>query len=364
MDALRASSKPAAQFPFEQSCVHDQSSYKRALAFKIYYFPSGLGLAKDANILKKTLNELGYECQIIATKPELNWIDKLKEFPSRIIRRFNLFPFYRSIIKICPWKNNTVSIHLETIAFKNLFTSKKNILLPNQELFDRRQFVYMPFIDQVWCKSKLALNIFTELGYNSIYTGFYTELNYQPQYPKKNNSFFTRIGMTPYRGAEKLARIWEKHPEWPTLKMVIPTSMKPAINANNVEFIAPLQNTKDFYLLAESTKFHIYLTEAEGFGHSIVESLSYGAITLITDAAPMNEYADEKSAIMIPADFVGNITLSPRFCSSDSVIEDAIETALRMDNSETEKMLENAALINANLKNSFLDNLKNTIHLL
>ena len=72
MDAIRPLSKLAALFPIRQLFVRNQTVSKHAFIFKIYYFPSGSGLAKDANVLKRKVirggswKDVGYYLQTSA----------------------------------------------------------------------------------------------------------------------------------------------------------------------------------------------------------------------------------------------------------------------------------------------------------
>ena len=53
--------------------------------------------------------------------------------------------------------------------------------------------------------------------------------------------------------------------------------------------------------LQNSHRFHLCLSEAEGWGHYIAEALSVGAITLTCDAAPMNELVTAERGLLVAA---------------------------------------------------------------
>jgi hypothetical protein len=222
----------------------------------------------------------------------------------------------------------------------------------------------MPHLDSLWCKSRLAENIFSQLYYKTDYMGFCTEFD-RVELDESNDShelsFFTRIGLSHNRGAEQLATLWSRHPGWPTLKMVVSRAFQPQVSADNIDYIDHLPSLADFQRLAASTPCHIFLTEAEGFGHLIVESMSRGALVLMTDAAPMNEYADNNSAIMLQAKYAGQLRLSPRFCIDDAVVERAVEQVINMPEEEKIRLTHNAKVVNEKLRTNFYNNLQQLI---
>ena len=319
---------------------------QKPLHFKIYYMATGFGLKKDAAIIQKTLNELGYSCNIIQLRVRKERHTAAARFVFEVLRKINFLYFYNRVRGFSP-SPNCVSLHLETIAYEKLFLNERHVLVPNQEWFDTSTMDLLQFMTSIWCKSRLAQNIFSELNLATEYIGFRSDVENIPvPQVKTRDYFFCRTGMSEFRGAINVIDVWRAHPEWPLLKIVIHPSRRPTHCPVNVEYVDIFPDIKDYYNLAASALFHIYLTEAEGFGHSIVEAMGYGAVVLLTNAPPMNEVANSECAVLIDSYYCGHKRLSPRFAAYPHAVEAAVERVLAMSN-------EDAAIISASAKSQY-----------
>lgn len=326
-------------------------------AFVTIHCPSsGMGLKKDALIIQNALNANSIANQIvyihfgITHKTAFHKLFyKIKEKLSVVTDKIKL---------LLGFKKHHLSIHLEVVMHRHLFRSPTNILIPNQEWCQINPLM-LEKIDLVWCKSRLSEHIFSELGFPVRFIGFQTSIKRLPNLDiERKAEFFTRIGMTKTRGSDQLVDIWSQHPEWPRLNMVVDHSLKPNLSPANVHYVSPIESDDDYFRLVNSFQFHIYVTEAEGFGHSILESMSTGAIVLVTQAAPMTEYANSDSVVMIKAEYAGQMRLSPRFKSSNAQIENAVETALGMKEEDISRMKEHALLVNKKLEAAFIQSIQ------
>jgi hypothetical protein len=313
---------------------------------------SGLGLKKDALIIQRALeikkiqNKIIYiDFGAVPQNPLHKIIFKIKEKIAVVADRLKLLSGLRK---------GHVSVHLEVMMYKNVFMSPVNVLIPNQEWSEINPLICEK-VNVIWCKSRLCETIFSEMGFPVRYIGFQTIINQQPDVNiERKREFFTRIGMTKTRGADQLVDLWSMHPEWPTLNMIIDESLQPKLSPANVKYIRPISSDQDYFALVNSFLFHIYVTEAEGFGHSIVESMSSGALVLVTCAAPMSEYASQENTILITAQYAGQMKLSPRFKSTNEQIKASIIQALSMDDSQITTMQYNAMQVNKLLEKNFV----------
>lgn len=302
--------------------------------FVIYYVPSGMGLVKDAEILSTVLVRLGFDVRVESTPAEVTyplWQQWLLSF----LRKINFILIYKKIIKMVGIKTNTYAIHLENINYKKCFRFERHILIPNQEWFEPHNIHLLRYMTSVWCKSHYAQGIFNELGCKTDYIGFVSQVNsaFIGQ-PKAKDYFFSRSGKSRHRGAELLIQLWARHPEWPLLKIVMHKERIPASYPANVECIVSPVDTEAYHRLASASLLHIYMTETEGFGHSIVEAMGYGCVLLVTDAPPMNEILTAESALLVEAAYAGQKRLSPRFAASPDALERAVDKALRLTDDE------------------------------
>ncbi len=330
----------------------------RTLRFKIYFTAHGLGLRKDAILLHKMLEALGYSCDI----EEYPGASDALYFGNKIFyifaKKVKLLHFYKKLINKLFTSSNIYSLHLEDIYYPALFRNEHHILIPNQEWFRSSNFQYMGYLLDIWCKTKLAESIFRQFYDNASYIGFYSNINLSLRsVEKRRDYFYTRVGKSCLRGAQTLVDVWRKNPAWPKLKMVISPAIRPINPPTNVEYVDPFADAEESYQLASGSLFHIYMTETEGFGHSIVEAMGYGALVIVTNAPPMNEVTDSLSVLSVRAEYVGQKMLSPRFKALTHSIEEAVEKALAMSEDEINEVTQNALARFCELESQFKINL-------
>lgn len=328
------------------------------MKFTIYYSRSGFGLAKDARILRDTLSTLGYSAEIceLALGGKSRFDDLTKKC-FQFLRIIGVLFFYRKLQRALLGNPENVSVYLEKIFYPKLFRHQKHIFIPNQEWFSPNDFSLLDFIDIVWTKTEFAKKVFVEFKKQTYFVGFTSATEAVASMPKARNYFFSRIGKGQFRGAQLLVDVWRRHPEWPPLKLVIDPSRCPDNPPANVEYISSFPREADFILLSQSSLFHIYATETEGFGHSINEALSYGSVVLVTNAPPMNEIAQPQCAILLDAEYSGQKYFSPRFAVKETALEAAVYDVLAMDEQEIARISQNAIARSRELQQCFLHTL-------
>lgn len=330
----------------------------KQLRFKVYFMANGYGLRKDAVLLRDMLKALGYSCEIEEYPGEAD----ASHYGSRALYRFakktNFLHFYKKITNKLRASSDIYSLHLEDIYFPALFRHENHVLIPNQEWFRPDNFELMQYVSHIWCKTRLAESIFGQFYYKTSYIGFYSSVNLDLRGGAKyRDYFYTRIGSGRFRGAQILVDTWRKNPAWPRLKIVISPHLRPAEPPTNVEYIDPFIDAEESYQLASSSLFHIYMTETEGFGHSIVEAMGYGALVIVTDAPPMNEVTDSRSVLGVRAEYMGQKMLSPLFKALIYSIEESVESALVMSDDAINEITQNAWARFCELESQFKVNL-------
>lgn len=302
----------------------------------ILYSSAGLGLAKDARVLQAALLGSNYKVELQEfSQTDIASDSYVKNIIIRFLFKFNVIYFWRKLLGALLPKPTTIFLHLENIHYKKLYINATHILIPNQEWFRVSGISLLPHIHQVWCKTHLAYSIFNELGVPTRYIGF--SLGQEPLLDQSELSkfeFFSRIGRSAYRGAEKLVSIWSQHPEWPTLNLVIDASRRIYPCPANVIYVDEFLSVEDYHAYADRFVFHLYATETEGFGHSIYESMRAGAIVLLTNAPPMNEIVTDEGVVLIPAIYCGHKGLSPRFSVTQLGLEHSVSRALGLSEHE------------------------------
>lgn len=330
----------------------------------ILFSSAGLGLAKDARVLQAALLDSNYKVELQAfVQTDIASDSYVKNLIIRFLFKFNVIYFWRKLLSALLPKPSTIFLHLENIHYKKLYINAIHILIPNQEWFRVSGISLLPHIHQVWCKTHLACSIFTELGVLTRYIGFSLGQE-EPLYIQSTSAkpeFFSRIGRSAYRGAEKLVSIWSQHPEWPSLNLVIDASRRMFPSPDNVIYVDEFPSVDDYHAYANSFRFHLYATETEGFGHSIYESMRAGAIVLLTDAPPMNEIVTDEGAVLIPAIYSGNKGLSPRFSVTRRGLEYSVFRALELSESERNQITTHAKIVVSWMDDEFRVQLKQAL---
>ncbi|MFC3115012.1 glycosyltransferase [Cellvibrio fontiphilus] len=333
------------------------------MKFEIYYSRAGFGLSKDAKILSEALTSLGHSPSVSELpKAGEGFGGKFNEKLQSVFVLLGVLFFYRRLQRLIFGKPTVVAVHLEKIFYWKLFLHRHQILIPNQEWFNPKQYSLLSFIDGVWAKTSFAATIFSEFKTNVEKIGFSSSVEPTCIQKKGRDYFFSRVGMSRFRGAEVLVSLWRRHPEWPVLKLVIDKSCRPLNPPINVEYLDIFLNYEDYVACSNTALFHIYATETEGFGHSIVEAMGSGAVVLVTDAPPMNEIANSTCALMIGASYVGQKWFSPRFSVDPAALEAAVNKALKMNSEEIQKIVDNAMLRPNSLKQDFYSSLATAIN--
>jgi hypothetical protein len=107
-----------------------------------------------------------------------------------------------------------------------------------------------------------------------------------------------------------LLSLWRRHPEWPLLTVVQDADGGAAHGgaahagavdaaAANILYHRGFLSDETLRALQNSHRFHLCTSEAEGWGHYIVEAMSVAAVTLTCDAAPMNELITAERGVLI-----------------------------------------------------------------
>jgi hypothetical protein len=121
-------------------------------------------------------------------------------------------------------------------------------------------------------------------------------------------------------------------------------------NAPNIRAYPKSLSAAEFKALQNSAHFHLCCSEAEGFGHYIMESMSCRAVTFTTNAPPMNELIQPERGILVdhlPETPVMN--LSHRYLFNPESLEEMVEKARKLD-------APTIAQIGSNARAFFLEN--------
>lgn len=233
---------------------------------------SAYGLAKDAQLLADALGAAGFR----VTESELQGLPPLARLRRKLQSTLRGGPIY------------DVNIFSEIAAADLFKLARKNVLIPNPEFLREDTARHLSSFDAIFCKTREALELFSEMGLPAVYTGFSTPSQAHPPAQKSFTTFFHAGGAYGIKGTGALTELWRRHPEWPRLT-VTDTSGQPRPSLDNLEIIRSYLPAPAFRALQNAHGVHLCLSKMEGFGHYIVEPMSMGSVVLTTDAPPMNE---------------------------------------------------------------------------
>lgn len=229
-------------------------------------------------------------------------------------------------------------IFAERVYPRFLPLADRNLLIPNPEWFLPKWTPYLSSFEMVLCKTYHAQRIFQQAGCRTRYIGFTSEDRYDPGISRQR-AFFHLAGHSSAKGTRVLLDTWRRHPEWPLIT-VVQNKVDPreVASASNIDHQVGHLNDAALQVLQNSHLFHICPSEAEGFGHCLVEGLSVGAVVITTDGEPMNELITADRGILIPAARIGTKLLASSYYVDSAGIEAAVAQALALPSADCERL--------------------------
>ncbi len=291
-------------------------------------FENGVGNSRDLALVTRALATLG--CEVAVTSVSVQ------------ARRRRRSPLTRALVAARLWLGRRrrghgeparydVNLMLEHVWPEALPLAACNIVVPNPEWFDRGDRALLASVDRVWPKTGHSLAAFDALGCRTTAIGFDSEDRLDAGVPRER-AFFHLAGKSRMKGTAPLVRLWSRHPEWPRLTVVHSRkAVFEAIAAPNIAYETRYLSDAELRTLQNRHRFHLCLSETEGWGHYIPEALSVGAIVLTTDAAPMNEHVTAERGLLVACTAQGRQHLATTFAFDEAALERAVATALGLD---------------------------------
>lgn len=287
---------------------------------------NGLGLTRDAQLLANALRANG--CNVHVTS--LGEQDEQNRWRYGRGRRV-LYSHVRHLwARLRHRASYDLNIMFEHVWPLHLPLARYNIALPNPEWFDTKDAAHLRHIDHVWAKTAHAQALFQRLGCKTSYVGFDSDDHYDARIPRMRR-FFHLAGGSRIKGTERLLALWRKHPEWPQLTVLQnPACAQPAPPQANIRHCVEYVTTESLRELQNAHAFHVCLSEAEGWGHYIVEAMGVGAVVITTDAAPMNEFIHADRGLLVGYASTGTMGHTTTYFFDEAAMEQAVAKALMM----------------------------------
>jgi len=301
---------------------------------------NGVGLSRDSELIYSLIRELNIPVKNSLQYKDLkSYLSKTKHILTLYKRLFdNIF----SIISRTTPKTTTINFFIEHIDKYYFHKNSINCFIPNPEYTKKKDIKYIQKMDYILCKTHETEKIFEKFPAKKVFIGF-TSKDRMEGNTNKTKSFFHLAGSSRQKGTDVLVDLWLKHPEWPTLTIVQNPkkyTREEPIKAGNINYILDYVDDKELKNLQNNNLFHLCPSESEGFGHYIVEALSCGAITLTTDAPPMNELVRKDRGILVSYKAINKKNLGTNYYVDEYELEKHIKQIQNM----TDKQIRNLSI--------------------
>ncbi len=211
--------------------------------------------------------------------------------------------------------------------------ARKSVVIPNPDWLHHSDMKTMGRMDAIWCKTVHAMNLFTRLGYPSYYLGFTSPL-IKRQYEnidKKYQGCLHVAGSSELKGTLSLIDEWKKNPQWPVLTVLsqIKNHVSAVVGVDNIKLISQKISVEELSILRTCNVVHIQMSETEGYGHVLSESMGCGAVVVTLDAKPMNELINHRNGFLVKARMVGVHYMAERFVPDSSDFQSVMESIFK-----------------------------------
>ncbi|MGC8519317.1 MAG: glycosyltransferase [Steroidobacteraceae bacterium] len=303
---------------------------------------NGGGLSRDIALLRQVLEAEG--CRVFLNRAyrgaaPLRWF-------SRAVRRLYASRFGAVAVGWAGFRSPyELNIHLEEPQAGYFWLAERNVLIPNQEMFTPRSIPHLAGVTEVWVKTRVAEQLFARLGCQVRFLGWSSEdrLAHGSADPKANLGLHV-AGSSTGKGTDAVLDVWERNPGWPTLRVLRrpqnylgrTVRWRERESTPNIEIITDRVEEGVLRRLQNTSAIYLCPSEAEGFGHIILEGLSVGSVVITTDAPPMNELVTADAGLLVQVERSEPMGIGERYFVNHDDLERKIGRALSMSQDERE----------------------------
>jgi glycosyltransferase involved in cell wall biosynthesis len=124
---------------------------------------------------------------------------------------------------------------------------------------------------------------------------------------------------------------WTSHPEWPELTVVTQLQQRLSRSNGNVKRLTSRVSDGQLHRLQNMCAVHVCPSEVEGFGHTLMEAMSCGAVLITTDAPPMDELVLPDEGMLVPPARTVPMGAGTRYMVDERRLAETITRVWRMD---------------------------------
>ena len=301
----------------------------RGRRINVIYGDNGSGLSRDAWVVREALEREGHQVWLTPRPPRrfplaLNYVPELA--------RHALRTGTQRVLKVVAKRLRLwdVNIFLDRLVPGYFDCARINCLVPNQEWLPPEDRQRLKDIDLVLFKTRHAMSLLQNETKQSEYVGF-TSLDRRDHSASRPSAAALHVcGWNPHKGTDAVLGAWSKHPLWPELTVV--TQLPTAASAHgNVKHLTSRISDSELRRLQNACAVHVCPSEVEGFGHTLMEAMSCGAVLITTDAPPMDELVSGEEGILVPHAETASMGAGTRYMVDERRLAETIASVWTMD---------------------------------
>lgn len=224
-----------------------------------------------------------------------------------------------------------LNIFLQRVYHTLIPTARRNVLIPNPEWLPPQRLWQLMLVDEVWCKTRHAVALLSPHAPRCRYVGFSSPDRMERAAPAAADGGWLHLASAGLqKGTDAVLDAWRAHPGWPFLTVLQHKNAALGSDGPNLRYLSLRIGEDELTALLNRCPVHLCPSQSEGFGHSIVEGLSCGALVLATDAPPMNELVDEARGVLVAAGACERVQCGERFAVTADAVADAVQRVLAM----------------------------------
>ena len=272
-------------------------------------YESQQGIKRDVDLLTAYIARLGVQIRTKITPPhQPTFVDAIATSGKARKLRLNRPALWATkalqlAARARTPRRHEIKVFLERLPLPDLLDNSYKIFIPNPEWLIPEDEWKLALLDLIACKSRSATDTFSRRDLPTRYLGFTSVDHYSPDSKPDRHKYLHVASGGDQKGTAEILDAWRRHPEWPTLTVLAgksPITSGVAIGAtHNINIIRRWVTDSELRSLIQQCGVHVCCSNAEGFGHTIMEGMSCGALVITTDFPPMNELIDESRGILV-----------------------------------------------------------------
>jgi glycosyltransferase involved in cell wall biosynthesis len=164
--------------------------------------------------------------------------------------------------------------------------------MPNEEWLSDGDRSLLGEIDVVFFKTRRAMHVLEAEAKASAFVGFTSLDRRDVRVTSRWDAALHVCGWNPHEGTATVTRAWLRHAHWPRITVVAQLAALP-LQCSNSEHIESRLSDRRLGRLQNECVVNVCPSEVEGFGHTLMEAMSCGAVIVTTGAPPMDELVSQ-----------------------------------------------------------------------